>query len=213
MSQSTALAFIIILGLSLFTGSCTKSNKKSGLEKDTATVVAKKAATTDSTMYATLGEGTGMSVVELVTDKGDTLYLTKDNEETGQSALIIGDIEYGNRYAFTMNKEQESLVSLVNMTQLAHMWIQPIPGMEGQQGFSLKSDGSAESINMSTLQYQKWRIFNGKLVLYMRSIGNRESFNTSDTVGINLLSDDSLIINRAGNIDKYSVKAAKKSKK
>lgn len=43
---------------------------------------------------------------------------------------------------------------------------EPAPGLApAQQGFLLKSDGRASSINMATLQYQKWRQEGNKLIL------------------------------------------------
>lgn len=45
-------------------------------------------------------------------------------------------------------------------------WVEPIPGNEKEfQGFTLNSDGTAKSINMATLQYQKWRFKDGQLIL------------------------------------------------
>lgn len=36
-------------------------------------------------------------------------------------------------------------------------WTEPVPDMENQmQGIELKEDGKASSINMATLQYEKW---------------------------------------------------------
>ena len=52
-------------------------------------------------------------------------------------------------------------------------WVEPIPGMEDQvQGFSLREDGIAESIDMATLQYRHWRVEGDALVLSGESIGN-----------------------------------------
>lgn len=52
-------------------------------------------------------------------------------------------------------------------------WVEPIPGMEDQvQGFSLREGGVAESIHMATLQYRRWRMEDGALVLEGESIGN-----------------------------------------
>ena len=52
-------------------------------------------------------------------------------------------------------------------------WVEPIPGMEDQvQGFSLREDGIAESIEMATLQYRHWRVEGEALVLSGESIGN-----------------------------------------
>ena len=49
---------------------------------------------------------------------------------------------------------------------------EPVPGLApAQQGFLMKSDGRASSINMATLQYQKWRPEGNKLILSGKSTG------------------------------------------
>ena len=43
-------------------------------------------------------------------------------------------------------------------TEIPGTWLQPIPGMEDKtQGFTLNDDGTAQSVNMATLQYTTWR--------------------------------------------------------
>jgi len=55
-------------------------------------------------------------------------------------------------------------------------WVEPIPGNESEvQGFTLNEDGSASSINMNTLLYQKWVLKKGQLILTAKSIGNHTS--------------------------------------
>lgn len=81
-------------------------------------------------------------------------------------------------------------------------WVQPIPGMTEQvQGFTLYSDGSAESVNMATLQYTQWSLPEPEtLILYGLSIGNGQTIEFCDTLTIALLSSDSLVLHR-GELD------------
>ena len=81
-------------------------------------------------------------------------------------------------------------------------WVQPIPGMTEQvQGFTLYSDGSAESVNMATLQYTQWSLPEPEtLILYGLSIGNGQTIEFCDAVAIALLSYDSLVWHR-GELD------------
>ena len=81
-------------------------------------------------------------------------------------------------------------------------WVQPIPGMTEQvQGFTLYSDGSAESVNMATLQYTQWSLPEPEtLILYGQSIGNGQTIEFCDTLTIALLSSDSLVLHR-GELD------------
>lgn len=81
-------------------------------------------------------------------------------------------------------------------------WLQPIPGMTEQvQGFTLYSDGSAESVNMATLQYTQWSLPEPEtLILYGLSIGNGQTIEFCDTLAIALLSSDRLVLHR-GELD------------
>jgi hypothetical protein len=52
-------------------------------------------------------------------------------------------------------------------------WLEPVPGQPGEvQGFTLRGDGTAESINTATLQHERWRLEGDILVLTGKSIGN-----------------------------------------
>ena len=56
-------------------------------------------------------------------------------------------------------------------------WVQPNPINEKEvQGFNLKKDGTAESINFSTLKYKNWWYESDELILVVESIGNKISF-------------------------------------
>jgi hypothetical protein len=80
---------------------------------------------------------------------------------------------------------------------LAGKWIQPVPGMpQMTQGFTLKEDGSASSVNMATLKYESWKEENGKLILSGKSIGNHQTLDFTDTFAIEKLTEDSLIIKK-----------------
>lgn len=79
--------------------------------------------------------------------------------------------------------------------QLTGVWIQPIPGQPGKiQGMELKSDGTASSVNMHTLLYESWTRKGDNLILKGKSIGNRQTINFIDTLTIEKLSADSLIL-------------------
>ena len=54
-------------------------------------------------------------------------------------------------------------------------WTEPIPGQEGRQGIELKSDGTAKSVNMATLDYKTWKVEDEKLILTGTSIGNHQA--------------------------------------
>ncbi len=80
---------------------------------------------------------------------------------------------------------------------LVGMWIQPVPGMGGiEQGFMLKADGKAFSVNMSTLSYEAWQEKDNRLILSGKSMGNHQTIEFSDTFDIEKLTSDSLILRK-----------------
>lgn len=48
------------------------------------------------------------------------------------------------------------------------------------QGISLNPDGTASSIGMATLKYDKWAIKDKHLILWGKSIGNRQTIDFSE---------------------------------
>lgn len=91
----------------------------SGVHMDTLLVIAMP----DNAIWGHLGEGTGMSVLEFITDSGDTLYINKESEYTGQEGCIQGSIRnYTDRYCITTTDSGQTLVKAVNVTQLQEIW-------------------------------------------------------------------------------------------
>lgn len=79
-------------------------------------------------------------------------------------------------------------------------WVEPVPGMENQvQGINLEKDGKASSINMATLQYESWEQKENQLILSGKSIGNHETCSFSDTLAIEKLTKDALVLKK-GNL-------------
>ncbi len=90
-------------------------------------------------------------------------------------------------------------------SSLSGCWTQPIPGQPGHtQGFMLKSDGKAASINMHTLLYTGWSLDGSQLTLTGKSIGNRTSSVFTTTSAIDRLSKTTLILNTDGNREAYT---------
>ncbi len=79
-------------------------------------------------------------------------------------------------------------------------WTERIPGQdEGQtavQGVNIELNGKASSINMSTLVYESWSRSGESLILSGKSIGNGQTLSFSDTLKIERVSADSLILKR-----------------
>lgn len=78
---------------------------------------------------------------------------------------------------------------------LLGQWVQPVPGMPRmEQGFVLKANGKASSVNMATLLYQAWEQRGDRLILSGISVGNGQTMAFSDTLVIEKLTRDSLVL-------------------
>ncbi len=74
-------------------------------------------------LWGHLGEATGMSVIEFITDNGDTLYLKRESEITGRSGIIYGSIRnYTDRFCITITDGGETLLKAVNVSQMQELW-------------------------------------------------------------------------------------------
>lgn len=116
-----------------------------------------------------------------------------------------------------MNTQQSSLLRHARLLPVAMLacactqtdivgeWTQPVPGMEDMtQGFALEQGGTASSINMATLQYEKWERQGDLLILSGKSIGNGQAPDFSDTLRIDLLTDTELTLTRGNLTLKYT---------
>lgn len=83
-------------------------------------------------------------------------------------------------------------------------WVEPVPGMPGQvQGFTLEADGSASSVNMATLLYESWEKDGEMLVLTGKSLGNGQTIAFSDTLLIESLDKDQIVLKDRGAVRIY----------
>ena len=78
-------------------------------------------------------------------------------------------------------------------------WLEPVPAQFGrQQGFILDEGGSAESVNMATLEYESWQVADRKLTLRGRSIGNGGTFPFEEVWNVVMVSKKKLVLQRGG---------------
>lgn len=83
----------------------------------------------------------------------------------------------------------------VDAAKLIGKWIQPVAGLDKEmQGFQLRKNGTARSINMYTLIYEKWQLTNDTLLLWSHSEGVKDTSAMVDTTIIKELSDTSLVL-------------------
>ena len=92
--------------------------------------------------------------------------------------------------AMTACNEKKSKVTIIGS------WIMPFDGQPGKmQGIRLDEDGEASSINMATLVYKYWEQQGDELYLTVKSIGNGVEIEGIDTLKIEKLTTDSLVLN------------------
>ena len=147
----------------------------------------------DSAYYGHLGEGTGMSVIELLTDQGDTLDLCKADEYAKTYGDIIGEIaNYTDRFAVTTRRNGECLGTALNITQLCGRWQGTAAG---SPTLVLGEDGSMTIQPGQQPQQGQGHRVNCKLVATQEATKGE---NRTDTFAVMQLNADSMILQQQG---------------
>lgn len=142
----------------------------------------------DSTLWGRMGDGTAMSVVEFITESGDTLYLPKTNQLTGEDAEMMGDIRnFSDRFAVTVQgdlaDESASLATCVNVSQMMGQW------KSGNTKLALYVDGNADQTGGDV---KGWKMCNGRLILSAQVSTEYGKTERNDTMTLLYLDEDSL---------------------
>ena len=174
-------SFLLLGACTLLLAGCKQENKDSGTPPPPP-----EQEQRDSTLWGRLGEDTGMSVLQLITDNGDTLDLYRTNPYSGEDGILTGDIRnYTDRFAMTVSEDGESMLTAVNVTQLQQQW-------KNEKGsIDIRDDGSIEAEDMT---YIGWKLWNGHLLF---SSEQQTEYGTStrvDTMEILRLDDDTLVV-------------------
>ncbi len=147
----------------------------------------------DSAFYGHLGESTGMSSLELITDDGDTLALNKTNEKTGELGRILGEIaNYTDQYAVTTCNDDQSVNVALNINQLAQRKWQS--DTDRRHGFHLEMNGEARPMSAGSHKYKRWSLYNCKLILSWESEDGNGAETENDTLDILKLTPDILVL-------------------
>lgn len=164
---------------------CT-GEKQNRQESDAPATDTVEAVQQDSTLWGHLGEDTGMSALQLITDQGDTLELYRTSPYTGEDGHLMGEIRnFSDRFAVTLTDDGETMLTAINATQFARQWT-------NEQGTLLvKPDGTVES---QGLPYHGWQMWNGHLLLTSEQQQEYGTVVRTDTMNIVALDDDSLVI-------------------
>lgn len=146
----------------------------------------------DTAFYGHLGDGTGMSCLQLVTNEGDTLVLNKTDEKSGEDGRILGEIaNYTDQFAITTRDDNQSISVALNINQLAQSWQSQTDSLHG---FSLLPDGKAKAIKNKQYKYNRWDLCNCHLILLRESVGAHGAETRHDTLQILCLTPDSLVL-------------------
>lgn len=113
--KKTQILTVLVLSATLL-AACTGKTTDPTSGVDSTATDASLVTEQDTMTYGTSYEF-GMSTFTLVTDAGDTLYLTRDAAD-GSMAQIYGDIDEGQRYAITTRDGGDALGTAINLTQL-----------------------------------------------------------------------------------------------
>lgn len=86
-----------------------------------------------------------------------------------------------------------------NQSELEASWTKPISINTNQrEGFKLKPNGEAESINMHTLIIETWKRVDNSIVFTGKSLGSGQTIEFIDTLEIEKLTATSLVLLRDG---------------
>lgn len=107
-------AFAALIILSACQSGKNKTTETAQSDETVDTMAAEQVA--DSTIYGKSDEF-GMSTFTLISDSGDTLYLTRTSEN-GIDGKIYGDLNENQRYALTTRDDNQAIGVLINITQL-----------------------------------------------------------------------------------------------
>ncbi|MEG0725853.1 MAG: lipocalin family protein [Mucinivorans sp.] len=143
-----------------------------------------------------------MNSIYLKASTGDSVWLsTMDADPAKVPGVLVAD-SISVVYKDTADMKLVTELTVLRPSPYFYIqgqWVEdnPIKKTE-KQGFSINADGSVSSINMATLQYNTWNfdIETMTLVLGGKSIGNRQTIEFQDTMHINKLNADSLVLAR-----------------
>ncbi len=101
------------------------------------------------------------------------------------------------------------LFSMISCTNpLVGAWVQPETKHTQEQGFELHKDGTASDINVDYVTYESWEKKGDYLILNGKNIGSvKREF--SDTLKIEKVDDDELVLITSGQVVKYKRKVEK----
>lgn len=146
---------------------------------------------------------TSQNSLIMVDEDGDTILFSMiDADKVGADKIAMGDTAevHFQGHLITGNYKPNVATKVVfnrvkMQSPLIGKWVQPIPGQVGKiQGIMFNNDGTAASINMSTLVYDSWHGGGDTLYLRGKSIGNGLTIVFDNVIIYQMPTPDSLIL-------------------
>lgn len=149
-----------------------------------------------------------MNNITVITDQGDTVNIStmNTNPQKVPGVLLLDSVKVT---CIDENIDGTKILKAEDLTITVHSpyfyiqgeWVEPNPiNAQEVQGFALNPNGTANSINMATLVMKNWNLDNNTLLLQYQSIGNKQTFDGTDTLNVVKLNADSLVLSENGNI-------------
>lgn len=150
-----------------------------------------------------------MNTITLLTESGDTLNISTLNSDRAKVPGVLIDDSVKLTYADTVvngNKVMQAQALTVTVRSpyyyIQGSWVEPNPiDSTAVQGVKLNQDGTASSIGMATLLFKGWNLTDANtLVLTGESLGNGQTIPVADTLRVDKLNADSLVLSGAGRV-------------
>ncbi len=173
----------------LLSVACENTGTQQQEEADTLVVMPVTEVAQMTEVRGTVGDGSSMNMLELVTADYDTLDIEIAN------SLVAGSIAAGNDIDVIYSNVEGTLVSsiAINLTALQHLWTQR--NAQGNlQSLEINAEGQAATYNMAGLDYDHWTLKDGQLLLHAPQKAGVESSGYTDTFDILMLTADTLVL-------------------
>lgn len=149
-----------------------------------------------------------MNNITIISDQGDTVNISTMNTNPSKvpGVLLNDSVKVT---CVNENADGTEILKATSLIITAHSpyyyiqgtWLEPNPiDPKEMQGFTLNQNGTAISVNMATLVFKSWNLENRTLTLQYESIGNKQTFEGTDTLDIAKINADSLILKQKGAI-------------
>ncbi len=144
-----------------------------------------------------------MNTITLLTSAGDTLNISTMNADPTEVPGVLVDDSVKLTYADTVvNGNRVMLARALTVTvhspyyYISGAWVEPNPiDSTVVQGIQLNPNGTASSIGMATLVFRGWNLLSAHtLLLTGESVGNGQTIPVADTLTVDKLNADSLVL-------------------